>query len=234
MPANQGNSDKKTSDDPRDPGVHLAFLAFNALVDSPGRRGVRIFGLPREQLIMAAVASFLFVIPLTIVVGMMPFWDRLGELTLLKQLNYYVAPEIYHLDYGYRARAFPRLPLKRFLTASAFLLELTVLSNIVALFSRGVRKHALLVWTCYDRTKILQYFGISALIFCGLWYVLFFDWTFFTFVNESPQAIVYVYPYLVMAMPFVALVFGHMATIVGLGCWRIASRKLRRFRKAIS
>jgi hypothetical protein len=35
--------------------------------------------------------------------------------------------------------------------------------------------------------------------------------------------------YLVLSMPFVTLVFGHMAAIVGLGAWRTSSRKLRRF-----
>ena len=38
--------------------------------------------------------------------------------------------------------------------------------------------------------------------------------------------------YLVLSMPFVTLGFGHMAAIVGLGAWRTASQKLRRFRKA--
>jgi hypothetical protein len=226
------NSPKEAPGSPSGALVRSTFLAFEAL-DSPGRRGIRIFGLPRQQLIMAAVVSGLFVIPLTIVIGMMPFWDRVGEFPVLKPLNGYIAPAVDHLDYEYRARSFPRLPLKRFLIASAMMVELIFLSNLVALFPRSVRKHALLVWICYDRMKLFQYFGISGLIFCSLWYVLFSDWTILAFLSQDARTLVYTFPYLVMAMPFVAFVFSHMATIVGLGTWRIISRKLRRLRKAI-
>jgi hypothetical protein len=166
-----GNSHKEAPGSPSAAVARTAFSAFEAL-DAPGPRGVRIFGLPRQQLIKAAVVSGLFVIPLTIVIGMMPFWDRLGEFPALKQLNAYVAPAVDHLDYEYRSRSFPRLPLKRFLIASAVMVELIFLSNLVALFSRSVRRHALLVWACYDRAKVFQYLGISGAIFCSFWYVL--------------------------------------------------------------
>jgi hypothetical protein len=227
-----GNSHKEAPGSPSAAVVRTAFSAFEAL-DAPGRRGVRIFGLPRQQLIKAAVVSGLFVIPLTIVIGMMPFWDRLGEFPALKQLNAYVAPAVDHLDYEYRSRSFPRLPLKRFLIASAVMVELIFLSNLVALFSRSVRRHALLVWACYDRAKVFQYLGISCAIFCSFWYVLFSDWTILAFLSQDARTLVNTFPYVVMAMPFAAFVFGHMATIVGLGSWRIASRKLRRLRKAV-
>jgi hypothetical protein len=211
--------------------VHSAFSAFAAL-DSPGRRGIRIFGLPREQLIMATVAAVLLGIPLSFIVAMAPFWDRVGEVALLKQLNSYVAPAIDGLAYEYRAEAFPRFPLKRFLIASTTMVELVFLSNFVALFARGVRRHALLVWTCYDRTKLLRYFGLSCLGFCSLWFVLFFDWTVLSFLFSPGGRGARLVPYFVVAMPVVAAVFGHMAAIVGLGGWRTASRKLRRLRKA--
>ena len=51
-------------------------------------------------------------------------------------------------------------------------------------------------------------------------------------LSQDARTLVNTFPYVVMAMPFAAFVFGHMATIVGLGSWRIASRKLRRLRKA--
>jgi hypothetical protein len=225
------NYQKEKPSSPSAAVVDSIFSAFRALVDSPGRHGVRIFGLPREQLIMAAVASVLFAFPLAIIIGMMPLWDRVGEFTLLKQLNSYVAPAVDHLAYEYRAEGLPRFPSKRFLTASASMVELIFLSNFFALFTRGVRRHALLVWTCYDRTKIFQYFGISGLIFCSAWYVLFFDWTILAFLDHRAASRVVFY--FVMAMPFVAFVFGHMAAIVGLGGGRTILRKLRRLRKAV-
>jgi hypothetical protein len=83
------NSPKEAPGSPSGALVRSTFLAFEAL-DSPGRRRIRIFGLPRQQLIMAAVVSGLFVIPLTIVIGMMPFWDRVGEFPVLKPLNGYM------------------------------------------------------------------------------------------------------------------------------------------------
>jgi hypothetical protein len=224
------NSQKEKSGGTSNAFVDISFSTFNALVDTPGRRGVRIFGLPREQLIMAAVAGLILGIPAAIFVAMVPFWDYVGDFWPLKQLNSYVAPAIEELTYQHRSEALPRFPLKRFLIASISMVELIFLSSFAALFWRGVRRHALLVWICYDRGKVLQYFGISGLIFCGLWYVLFFDWRLLAFLFSSGRSSTLVY-YLALSMPFVTLVFGHMATIVGLGAWRTASRKLRQFRK---
>lgn len=213
--------------------IGLAFSAFDA-VDSPGRRGVRIFGLSRERLIMVTIGSILLGIPLAFIVAMAPFWDRIGDFTPLKQFNSYVAPAIDGLAYEYRAMALPRFPLKRFLIASTSMVELIFLINFVTLFARGFRGHALLVWTCYDRKKLFQYFGVSCLIFGSLWYILFFDWRILAFFNSARGQVGRLFPYLVIGMPIVTVVFGHMAMIVGLGAWRAASRKLRRLRKAVS
>src|ERR1700730_1319562 len=138
----------------------VAFSVFSALVDSPGRHSVHIFGLPREQLIIATVATILFGIPVAIVLAIAPFWDRVGDFAFLMRLNSYVAPAIDGLTYEFRTEALPRFPLKRFLIASTSMVELIFLSNFVALFAHAVRRHALLVWTCHDRAKIFQYFGI--------------------------------------------------------------------------
>src|SRR5262245_20683629 len=81
-------------------------LAFSAL-SAPGRGGIRIFGLPRERLIMVSIASILLGIPLAFIVAMMPFWDHVGDFPLLKQLNSYAAPAIDGLTYEYRAEALP-------------------------------------------------------------------------------------------------------------------------------
>jgi hypothetical protein len=72
------NSQKEKSGGTSSAFVDISFSTFNALVDSPGRRGVRIFGLPREQLIMAAVAGLILGIPAAIFVAMVPFWDYVG------------------------------------------------------------------------------------------------------------------------------------------------------------
>jgi len=208
--------------------VQLAFSGLEAVFYTPGRRGVRIFGLPPEQLVIATVTSMLLGIPLAFIVAMAPFWDTVGDFAPLKKLNSYVAPAIEGLTYEYRAMALPRFPLKRFLIASMSMIELIFLTNFVTLFAHGVRKHALLVWTCYDRAKVLQYFAISAFIFLGLWYVLFFDWQLLALLSSAGGRAGRLLPYLVVPMPIVAAIFGHMAMIVGLGTWRTASRKLRR------
>jgi len=209
---------------------HLAISTFSALVDSPGRRRVRIFGLPREQLIMAAVAFPLLGMPFAIMVAMAPLWEWVGALPLITQLNSYVAPEVHALTYDYRAQDAPQFPVKRFLIASTIMFELVLLSNFIALFARGVRRHALIVWTCYDRPKLLKYFLICALAFFALWYILFFNWTIWSFIHATPRgrrlAI-----YSVMAMPFVTFVFGHLAAMIAIGLWRSAARQLRALRK---
>src|SRR5262249_49886149 len=60
---------------------------------------------------------------------------------------------------------------------------------------------------------------------------LFFDWRVLAFLNTGRRSGGF-FVYLVMSMPVVTLVFGHMAAIIGLGGWRAASRKLRRLRTA--
>jgi hypothetical protein len=220
--------DKSKGETDANVAAEATYSAFNALFYTPGRRGVRIYGLPPQQLVIATVTSMLFGIPLAFMVAMMPFWDTVGDFTPLKKLNSYVAPAIEGLTYEYRAMAVPRFPLKRFLIASMSTIELIFLTNFITLFARRVRKHALLVWTCYDRTKVLQYFAISAFIFLGLWYVLFFDWQLLALLfSASSRAAGRLIPCLVVPMPIVAAIFGHMAMIVGLGTWRTVSRKLR-------
>jgi hypothetical protein len=196
---------------------------------SPGRRGVRIFGWPHKRLVMATVASLVFGIPFVFVVAMIPFWDRIGDFGLLKILNSYVAPAIDGLSYDHRSMGFPQFPLKRFMIASMTMVELVFLTNFVALFVHSVRKHALMVWVCHDRKKIFRYFAISFLIFCGLWYVLFFDWRTLAFLSSGGVGRRLI-PFLVIAMPVAAVVCGHLAAIVGLGVYRSTSQRLRRLR----
>jgi len=199
---------------------------FHALVEAPGRRGVRILGLTREQIIMVSISTVLFIIPTLVFVSLLPFWDRIGEFAFLQRLNSFVAPS---LETAYELKDEPRLA-KRILISSLTLVQLLLLSKFIALCVRSVRRHALHVWICYDRTKLLRYFAISAVVFLGLWYVLFFDWTVMAFLQDRGPAGSRVMFYSAMALPFATFIFGHLAAIVALGAWRTISQKTRRSR----
>lgn len=216
---------KKNSNNSSAPNVDIFASIAHALAESTGRYGVRIFGASREQIIMASISTFLFIGPMLIFVSLIPFWDQIGGFTPLQRLNSFVAPAI---EAAYEHQGEPRSS-KRILISSLSLIELLLLSKFVALCARGVRKHALLVWIGYDRAKLLRYFGISAVVFFGLWYVLFFNWRILEFVDcrgcGRPRATFFC----ALAMPFATFIFGHMAAIVALGGWRTLSRKMRRF-----
>jgi hypothetical protein len=221
------NSQKKDSTPPG--ALEVAFSTFDALVDSRGRHNVKIFGFPREQMMMAVALIICIGIPIAVFVTILPFWDHVGEWAFIRRINTYVAPATDSLPDRYHPESAPRFPAKRFLIASISMVEIVLLSNLVALCFRGVRRHTLLVWMCYDRQKIFQYFVISAVAFCGLWYILFFDWSFLAFLDASSRrALGRLTLYGVTALPFTAIVFGHMTAIIGLGASRDAWRKLRR------
>jgi hypothetical protein len=213
-------------------GAALATTALSAFraIDAPGRRSIRIFAMPGNQLVMAAVGGIIVGIPMAFFITLLPIWDYVDDFALIRNLNSYIAPGI---D-GIREATLPEFPLKRVLIASTSIVELLFLGNFLALFSRKTRRHALLVWACYDRTKLLQYFVLSALIFGGLWYLFFIDWELLRFITtmrigRRGNGLV---AYAAMLMPLVAVVFGHLTTIVCLGAWRTASRQLRRFRES--
>jgi hypothetical protein len=196
-------------------------LGFEAL-DAPGRRGVRIFAMSRQHMIMSAVGGAIVGIPLAFFVALLPIWDYVGEFVLIKKLNALVAPGIEGIPY----KELPDFPLKRVLVAMTSMVELLFLGNVFALFARKIRRHALLVWICYDRKKLLQYFSISGLIFGAAWYILFINWNVLAFMMSLRRG--GGVPYLAVLLPLMAFIFGHLATIVGLGLYRDASRKLRR------
>jgi hypothetical protein len=99
-------------------GARHWFADFNlAALNSPGRHGVRIFGLSGNPLAIAAASSIVFGTPLAIVLGMMPFWDNVGDFFIIKYLTYHIAPAIDGLTDEYRVAAAPRFHPKRFLTA---------------------------------------------------------------------------------------------------------------------
>ncbi len=173
-------------------------------------------------MIMSAVGGAIVGIPLAFFVALLPIWDYVGEFVLIKKLNTLVAPGIEGIPY----KELPDFPLKRVLIAMTSMVELLFLGNVFALFVRKIRRHALLVWICYDRKKLLHYFSISGLIFGAAWYILFINWNVLAFMMslQGGGGV----PYLAVLLPMMAFVFGHLATIVGLGLYRDASRKLSR------
>jgi uncharacterized membrane protein SirB2 len=212
--------------------IQAAGSAVSDFVASPGRRNVRIFGLSDARMMIAATLIVCVGIPLAAFIAVLPFWDAVGEWSLIRRINAFIAPGIDALPYQYHPASAPRLPGKRFLIAVTSLVEIVLLANFVALSFRAVRRHALLVWICYDRRKIFEYFGVSALVFCVLWYILFFDWSFVRFLGDtSSRGRVMIW--VVAAVPFVTIAVGHMAAIVALGALRDSTRQLRRFRRAL-
>jgi len=203
----------------------LAFSAFRA-IDAPARRNIRIFAMPGHHLVMAAVGGIVVGIPMAFFIALLPIWDHVGDFVLIRKLNAYIAPGIE----GIRYASLPDFPLKRVLTAATSIVELLFLGNFFTLFSRNTRRHALQVWICYDRAKLLQYFTLSALVFCSLWYFFFVNWELLSWVMATRQRPGRFVPYAAMLMPLVAVVFGHLTTIVGLGAYRTAAKALRRRR----
>jgi hypothetical protein len=214
------------------PLVDIGYLTFNALAESPGRRGVRIFGAPREQLIIGSICLVLLGFPMAFFVAMIPIWEWFGEITPAKQLIRELAPPFDAISNRYRAFGAPNFPVKRFLVASISLVGLIALSNFAAILWRQVRFHRLNVWVCYDRRKVLLYFCISAVVFFGLWFVLFYDWRVLSFLHTGhgfgQRSGRRIFLFMTISMPFAAAIFAHMATIVMLGALRDARRLTRR------
>lgn len=197
-----------------------------ALFYSTGRRNIRIFGLPPEHLVYATALSFLFTVPTTLFVGMLPLWERVGEWRPIKEWLSLIAPALDDVSFESRGQTLPRFPIKRFLVAVAILLQLVLFANLLSAFSRRIRKHALLVWRCYDRARLLRYFAISGVVFVALWFVLFFDWNFLGLLASAPRVSGRFGFYVALALPFVTFVFGHFLTIVVLGLGRDVSRAI--------
>jgi hypothetical protein len=195
---------------------------------SIGRHGVRVFGVPSEYLVMAAIATFLFGIPVAVLVGVFPFWEYVGNFGPIRFLHSWIAPGIDQIGYQFRADSLQRFPLKRFMVAAACMIELTLLFSFATLFSRRVRKHALLVWECYDRETLLKYLFATGAIFLILWYFLFVDWRPLAFLltrglhTRGPGWLFCG----IAGFPIVAFLFGHIAAIVAMGAWHTLSRKL--------
>jgi len=204
-------------------------LLFDFFFYSIGRHGVRIFGVPSEYLAMIGIATFLFGIPIAVFVGVIPFWEYVGDFGPIRFLHSWIAPAIDHIDYQFRADGLQRFPVKRFVVASACMVELILLFTFATLFSQRVRKHALLVWECYKRETLLQCLFATGAIFLILWYFLFVDWRPLAFLlDRGVHTRVAGWFFFAMAvLPLFAFLFGHIAAIVALGVSHTLSRKLK-------
>src|SRR5262245_18756528 len=115
---------------------------------STGRRGVHIFGVPPDHMVMATVSLLLFGLPVLTFLALIPIWDDVADSAAFKAWHALIAPALNTLTDEYRVEG-TQLSLRRVVVASASLVELAFLANFVALLLRRVRKHALLVWLCY-------------------------------------------------------------------------------------
>jgi hypothetical protein len=208
------------------------FQLFRIVVYHRGRRDVRIFGGTPEQIAMFLVASILLGIPLSMIVSILPIWDYVGDFAPVKAIDAYVAPALPSLGYERLGTGGPLVPLERFPVAMMTIVELIFLINFVALFWPRVRKHALLVWLCYERNRLLLYLGLSGFLFCALWFVFFYNLRIAGYLLSSsgdPYDIRgRLFVYCGLALPIAAFLFGHTMAIVVLGMLRSVARYLKR------
>ena len=207
------------------------FQLFRIVVYHRGRHGVRIFGGPPEQTAMFLVATILLGIPLCFIIAILPIWDYFGDLSPIKAIYGYVAPGLPSLGYERLGTGGPLVPAARLPVAAITIVALLFLINFFALFWRRVRKHALLVWLCYERKRLFLYLVLSGLVFCGLWFVLFYDWkiTIYLSSHGGPYAIRgRLLFYCGLTLPIATFLFGHTMAIVVLGISRSVSRYRKR------
>ena len=126
-----------------DPPVGPLWLVFLKLVDPAGRRNVRIFGLSRDEMVVAAVLVIFPGLPLAIFVATFAFWDDVAAWAVTRWLVAHLAPAIADLS-DPMAPLFGA-PTKRVLVALACMEMMVLPSCFAALASRGVRRQALRV-----------------------------------------------------------------------------------------
>ena len=206
----------------------LLVVGMDAVAETVGRHGVRLYGLSRPQLAMVWVGLIFTGIPAFALLAALPIWERVGDVWWIAKLNHYIAPAIGTVTSDYRPPGAPHYPERRVLIAATSIIELLLLANFASMFFRKVRKHALLVWLCFDRQKLFLFLAISGSAFAVIWYAFFYDWQALEFLspNRSGQRLI---SFAVMTMPSVALVFGHLLAIVTLGLARSASKTTRRY-----
>lgn len=211
-------------------GAHPVFAAIAVLrhfVAPHGPHKVRIFNVSAEHFTLALVSVIFVGFPMFIFAGMLPVWDFLAGLPLLKhQLQLLAAPVMAQPDVQ-----LPELPVKRLAIAAVFTIELLFLGQLFSLGRRKVRRHVLLVWLHHKRENILLYLFLSGIAFCGLWHFFFYDLTALHFVEahgyRGGQKLV---GGMFLAFPVTAVFFGRMTVIVAAGVARAALKYFSRRR----
>ncbi len=188
---------------------------------------MRLFGLPENQVAIGTVVLCLIGIPFVVIMAMLPVWDNIGLWSWVRWIGSWMTPAIDRTSFDYRPDFAPGLHVKRYLVGSSTIVELIFLANLGTLLSRPTRKHAGLVWLCYDRKKLLLNFGSSALMMAGLWYILFVNWSFIEFMAGDRKA-GSLFAYIVFLPPIIAFLLGHLTKIVAFGVWRDTRRLIRR------
>jgi len=202
--------------------------AFKSLTTPVGRRNVKIYAVPPESMTAVVMTIIVVGLPSMVFISLVPAWEAIGRLPWVATLTAWTAPAVSSIDFGFRSDALPEFPLKRFFVASMSMVEILVLANFIPLLSQRVRKRALMVWLCFDRKRLLRTTLITGGVLVALWWFFFSDWTMFHFFGDSgTRGGAKLILYCVFALPNVALVFGHLASIVAAGLARDLEEKLR-------
>ena len=192
-----------------------------------GRRGVSIYPSSDGFAGMAPIVFLLYGIPFFIIVAMIPTWEKWGDLSPVVWLNAHIAPAVNSISDHYRSAALPRLPLRRLLIAATSMIELLFLSSFLTKLSRRGRKQALMVWLCFDKTRLLGLSLGSGAAFVAVWCFLFYSWTLLDFFESEPRGSKIII-FAIVLLPLLALLCGRIAAIVTLGLFWSISKVMRK------
>jgi hypothetical protein len=210
----------------------LAAQAGSAVLTARGRRGVKLYSLPREQTAAVAACVIFIGMPSAVFLSLMPLWENFGQLPLVADFLSLTAPAVASLDFAFRPGTMPEWPLKRFFVAITSMVEFLFLVNFLMLSSRKVRKRAIMVWICLDHERLLRIALISGAILAAIWWLLFYNWTVIDFLTaRGGQSGSRISVYAVFALPLDALVFGHVAAIIVAGSLWSLQKEARRLRR---
>jgi hypothetical protein len=212
----------------QDPVLEILEKAWDSTFDSSGRNGVRIFRASRLHLLIASVSGILVGLPFAFMISLLVPWELIGEFDAIKKVYEVVAPGIWRLSDEYRPRSMPNLPLKRFLVGCSSLLGLLVILKFAILFTRQMRRNALLVCLSYGRLRILRFLAASGAIFVATWCMLFADLKYITYVYKYAAIGFLSIILTIMSIAlFAAILFGRTLAIAAVALMRCLEVKMR-------
>ncbi|MBB3570502.1 hypothetical protein [Rhizobium sp. BK491] len=223
LPENAGDKQGQRRGDP----LSNAMIAAAATLRETGQRGTSIYSSSDGFAGMAPIVFFLYGIPFFIIVAMIPAWEKWGDFSPVVWLNVHIAPAVNSLSDNYRSTAFPRLPLRRVLIAATSMIELLFVSSFLTKLSYRGRKQALMVWLCFDKSRLFGLLLGSSAAFVAVWCVLFYNWTLLDFVESEPKGSKIIILAVVL-LPFSALICGRIAAIVTLGIFWSATKEVKK------